>query len=235
MRLQKLLVGATVGLSLLAAMPAQASSLSSAQVSAIVLLLQSFGADTTTVANVQATLTGQATVTPNPAPTTPSTNSSCVDLPYSRSFGSKGDDVKQLQAFLGVNASGYFGLQTKKAVMSWQSSHGISAVGSVGPATRAVMGCGEGTSQVSTPTTHTNQYMNSTSSTFTNTYCTQGQVTQNGLCAPHPILCPVGSHANYTTNACDLDATPSYTPPIDCPLGSQSNGTRCVPNAAPSY
>ena len=217
MRLQKLLVGATVGLSLLAAIPVQAASLTPSQVSAIVSLLQSFGADVATVANVQATLTGQATITPNPTPSpTPSSNTGCVDLPYNRNLGSKGDDVKQLQIFLGVNGNGYFGLQTKKAVMNWQSSHGISVLGNVGPATRAAMGCGERTSSVAYPTTPPIQVMTPNPVPIIN--------------IPHPILCPVGSHANYTTNACDLDATPSYTPPIDCPLGSQSNGTQCVQN-----
>ena len=48
-------------LSMVGGSVAQAAALTSAQVSAIVSLLQSFGADATTVANVTASLNGQPT------------------------------------------------------------------------------------------------------------------------------------------------------------------------------
>ena len=52
-------VGVAMAITLLgAAAPVSAASLTSAQVSAIITLLQSFGADAATIANVQASLTG---------------------------------------------------------------------------------------------------------------------------------------------------------------------------------
>ncbi|MEK7087680.1 MAG: peptidoglycan-binding protein [Patescibacteria group bacterium] len=57
------------------------------------------------------------------------------------SAGSRGDDVKALQEFLGVEATGYFGALTRKAVQTFQEKHGIAksgdaGYGDVGPATR---------------------------------------------------------------------------------------------------
>lgn len=77
---------------------------------------------------------------------------SCVDLRSNLSVGARGIAISQLQQFLGVQASGYFGVLTKKAVKSWQSAHGISATGYVGPATRAAMRCGAATSANTIPT-----------------------------------------------------------------------------------
>ena len=55
--------------------------------------------------------------------------------------GSRGDDVKALQAFLGVESSGYFGPQTRRAVEAFQEKYGIAKAGApgygdVGPMTR---------------------------------------------------------------------------------------------------
>ncbi len=139
--------GATAALSLLGTVNfAQASSLNTTQVSAIVSLLQSFGADQTTIANVQASLTGKVTVmpisNPDPIPTPVQSTGSCVELSRNLSLKSQGNDVTQLQQFLGVSPTGYFGSITKLAVMNWQQTHGIPLVGIVGPATRAAMSCG---------------------------------------------------------------------------------------------
>jgi PKD repeat protein len=127
------------------AAPAEASSLTSAQISAILSLLQSFGADQSTINNVSAALNGQATT---------GTNQSCLTLSYNLYAGltdsSTNGQVSQLQQFLGVDPTGYFGPMTLQAVQNWQSSHGIVSQGSpdttgygfVGPQTRAAMGCG---------------------------------------------------------------------------------------------
>jgi len=56
--------------------------------------------------------------------------------------GSRGDDVKALQQFLGSEVTGYFGPATRKAVGEFQEKNGIAkkgdqGYGDVGPATRA--------------------------------------------------------------------------------------------------
>jgi len=53
-------------------------------------------------------------------------------------FGCSGDDVKTLQSFLGVDATGWFGPMTRAKVIEYQTDMGISpAYGVVGPITRA--------------------------------------------------------------------------------------------------
>ena len=54
--------------------------------------------------------------------------------------GSKGDDVKKLQSFLGLGADGSFGPGTEKAVKSWQAANGLTADGLVGAGTWVKMG-----------------------------------------------------------------------------------------------
>jgi murein L,D-transpeptidase YcbB/YkuD len=49
--------------------------------------------------------------------------------------GSKGSAVKILQKQLGITADGDFGPNTKKAVITFQTKHGLKAEGVVGPAT----------------------------------------------------------------------------------------------------
>jgi putative chitinase len=58
--------------------------------------------------------------------------------------GSKGDDVKKLQAKLGTAADGAFGPGTEKLVKEWQTANGLTADGIVGDATWAKMGLNEG-------------------------------------------------------------------------------------------
>lgn len=49
--------------------------------------------------------------------------------------GSKGEDVKKLQAKLGLGADGVFGPGTEKAVKDWQAKNGLTADGIVGDGT----------------------------------------------------------------------------------------------------
>ena len=49
--------------------------------------------------------------------------------------GSKGDDVKKMQAKLGLADDGIFGTGTEKAVKAWQTENGLTADGIVGAAT----------------------------------------------------------------------------------------------------
>jgi putative chitinase len=49
--------------------------------------------------------------------------------------GSKGDDVKRMQAKLGLSADGDFGPGTEAALRKWQSANGLTADGVAGPKT----------------------------------------------------------------------------------------------------
>ena len=53
--------------------------------------------------------------------------------------GSKGDDVKKLQAKLGLAADGHFGPGTEAKVKAWQAANGLTADGLVGDGTWAKM------------------------------------------------------------------------------------------------
>ncbi len=151
--------GAVFAVSLIAGAPlAQAAALTPMQIDSITNLLQAFGADATTIANVQAALEGTTpatTVTPantssststaSTSTTVPSIGSgSCATLSQNLSVGSTGEDVSRLQTFLSKDkavypeglVTGYYGDATRAAVEKWQESHGISTVGVVGPQTR---------------------------------------------------------------------------------------------------
>ena len=59
-------------------------------------------------------------------------------------IASRGDDVKALQAFLGVEATGYYGALTRKAVQAFQEQYGIAkqgdpGYGDIGPLTRTIL------------------------------------------------------------------------------------------------
>lgn len=125
------------------------AALTTEQVNAILGLLNSFGADATTVANVQASLTGGSPVVTTTTTTT-TTSTTCDLGTTTLRVGSKGQYVKNLQTLVGAGADGIFGNMTKAKVMAWQSDHGLTADGIVGPASRAAM-CGSGSGTPSTP------------------------------------------------------------------------------------
>jgi peptidoglycan hydrolase-like protein with peptidoglycan-binding domain len=54
--------------------------------------------------------------------------------------GSKGNEVKELQRFLGIKDDGNFGPGTEAAVKKWQTANGLTSDGIVGPATWNAMG-----------------------------------------------------------------------------------------------
>jgi hypothetical protein len=152
-------VSGFVGLATLAMMmgpvAASAAMLSASQVSAIVSLLSSFGADAGTIANVQASLTGQPTTG-----TTGTVSSGGYNFTTDLTVGSKGAGVTALQNILvakghlvmpvGV-AFGTFGAATKAAVIKWQMSAGITpASGLVGPKSRAALNAASGISTTGT-------------------------------------------------------------------------------------
>lgn len=137
---------------------AEAATLTSSQISAIVSLLQSFGADASTIANVSASLNGTA---PTGGSTGGSMTGGCT-FTRNLTVGSKGDDVTCLQNALiaagysvPAGATGYFGSQTVAAVSAWQKAAGVSpAAGYFGAISRAAFGktSGGSTPVVTTPT-----------------------------------------------------------------------------------
>lgn len=142
------LIGLTLALSLFAvALPASAASLTQSQISAIIGLLRSFGAEQSVINNVSVSLGGGTSG--NSGNTV-----SCVELSYNLFSGSTdgttGGQVTKLQRFLGVDTTGYFGPATEAAVQRWQAANGIVSSGSpdstgygyVGAKTRAAMRCG---------------------------------------------------------------------------------------------
>lgn len=101
-----------------------------------------------TTASVKSESSAQAVVAVPSSPTPSNTPVSPTSSSYSRnlSVGSSGDDVAALQTLLesqgfltmpSGTAKGYFGAATKNALMKYQKSVGISAIGTFGPATRA--------------------------------------------------------------------------------------------------
>ncbi len=68
---------------------------------------------------------------------TPSPSRICPQILRALAVGSRGDDVNELQAYLGVSQTGYFGPLTANAVAAFQTEEGLARVGTVGPLTRA--------------------------------------------------------------------------------------------------
>lgn len=126
--------------------PSTSSSLTDTQISSILSLLTSFGADTSTIANVQVALSGNQTAT------TSTNNSSQPTYAFTRnlSLNDTGDEVKLLQQFLnshnfiiastGPGSAGHeitqFGAKTYAALIRYQKSVGLPATGWFGPLTR---------------------------------------------------------------------------------------------------
>ena len=150
-RYSKLFIGFFVGIALLVGVaPAQAASLTGAQIQAVVQLLQSFTVDSATINNVAATLGGSAVIVPPPATICPALS---YNLYLGLSDANTAGQVSQLQRFLNVNPTGYFGLQTRAAVIKLQSQNGVYPVtGGVGPLTRALIQRLCGGQVVSAPT-----------------------------------------------------------------------------------
>ncbi len=149
--------------------PAQAAGLSASQIQSILSLLSSFGADQTTINNVQASLNGLPTT--GNTTTTTTTTSTGYNWTKNLQLGSTGADVKALQQFLNTDAAtqvaatgagsagmetSTFGPGTKAAVMKFQKKYGISQTGTVGPLTRAQLNMlAAGTTTTGTGTTTT--------------------------------------------------------------------------------
>jgi len=154
--------GLAMATSMLSLAPMAHAALSTSQVQAILSLLTSFGADSATIANVQASLTGGTPVSTGTGST--STSGACV-FTMDRELGSTGAQVTALQnalragGYMPAGASGYFGSATQAGVIAWQKAKGISpAAGYFGAKSRATFcgtpstGTGTGTVPVGTGT-----------------------------------------------------------------------------------
>jgi len=98
------------------AAPVQAASLTSAQVQAVISLLQSFGVDAGTIANVQATLGGSSGSL---------SCSSFADVTYGSFDNNPGGRVSQLQTWLGIPSNTFgFGTYGRKTQAAWNSRCG---------------------------------------------------------------------------------------------------------------
>lgn len=122
---------------------------------ALIVVASAAPASALTVADIQAqiqglllqiaSLTGQSSAQNSTAVTvSPSfQHRVCSVLYRNLSLGMRGDDVLALQEFLQAQGyfyatpTGYYGPLTAQAVARWQAANGISAVGAVGPLTRA--------------------------------------------------------------------------------------------------
>lgn len=115
--------------------------------------------------------------------------------------GSKGADVAELQAIVGVTVDSSFGPMTAAAVKAWQASHGLVADGIVGPKTQAAMA---GSPVVTTtPGCPAGAMYNS----MTGAPCTTVTSTVPG--------CVAGAMYSSTTGAkCDGATTPVVTGPL---------------------
>ncbi|KKU50956.1 MAG: PE-PGRS family protein [Parcubacteria group bacterium GW2011_GWA2_47_10b] len=136
--------------------PTYANGLSAVQVSSILSLLQSFGADQSIIDNVRASLMGSVASGGSSASAGIGTATGYV-FAKALKTGSANTDVKKLQLILnsdpdtqiassGVGSSGnetnYYGSLTRKAVEKFQVKYGIAksgdeGYGTVGPKTRA--------------------------------------------------------------------------------------------------
>ncbi|MFZ1075403.1 MAG: peptidoglycan-binding domain-containing protein [Minisyncoccia bacterium] len=151
--------GLAMATSMLSLAPiAHAAALTPSQVQSILSLLTSFGADSGTIANVQASLTGGTPSTTTTTTTT--TSSSSYTFTRDLTVGSTGADVQALQTALIADGylniatpTTYFGALTKAALAKWQAANNVApAAGYFGPKTRAVFTTGGSTGTTTTTT-----------------------------------------------------------------------------------
>ena len=134
----KKLFGVIAGATLLVgASSAQAAQLTQSQIQAVIQLLQSFNADPATINSVGASL-GGILVSSGPDPIACPVLSSNLYIGVTDRM--TGGQVSQLQRFLGINPTGYFGSITRSHVAAFQQQFAVYPItGGVGPLTRAAL------------------------------------------------------------------------------------------------
>jgi peptidoglycan hydrolase-like protein with peptidoglycan-binding domain len=214
--MKKYILAAAFSLFLLSSpLATHAASLTSSQISAIVSLLQSFGADSATIANVQTSLSGGTSATGGG-------QAFCYKFNTNLTVGSSGADVVALREalsrdgiapFTTLNDTPVFDENTAGAVVRFQAKYGIRQTGYVGPITRAKLnelyGCGTPTAGISFSLSHASVVRNQS-------YKFVGNI--SGAPANSPIVFhlqrPDGStyynaQTNYSTDS-DGNAVVSY-------------------------
>ncbi|HEY4512572.1 MAG TPA: peptidoglycan-binding domain-containing protein, partial [Candidatus Paceibacterota bacterium] len=145
--------------------------------------------------------------------TTASAQTAC-SITSTLRVGSKGDQVKCLQAAVGVSADGSFGPKTKAAVVAWQASVGLVADGVFGPKSNtAWSGGGSMSAGLPVGCTSTAGY-----SPTTGASCASGAVTMT-----YPAGCTSASGFSPTTGAsCATGAVNNQTGPVAAALSSDT-------------
>ncbi len=126
--------------------PMSSPALASINGSNLVLNGQMMGSGTVTICQTGGTMCMPLMVMVSQA-TTPTTGGTGSTYPFTMNLsqGMSGTDVMELQnrlareGFFTATATGYYGPVTVASVRAYQSAHGISAVGNVGPQTRAML------------------------------------------------------------------------------------------------
>jgi peptidoglycan hydrolase-like protein with peptidoglycan-binding domain len=147
----------------------------------------------TATSNVTITVTSNGSVPVTTSQTSTNTSTSGYTFSSYLSLGSTGNDVTELQkiliqkGFLSATATGYFGSLTENAVKQFQTSNGLSAVGFVGPGTRAVLnqiessGTATNTTTASSTTGYVFSLPLSVGSTGADVTALQNRLTQDGF------------------------------------------------------
>ena len=137
---------ATTGTSTATPAASGTSSLSTSQVQSILSLIESFGADASTLANVRSALGGgQGLAAAAAAPAATPAASAKYSFTSFLHLTSRGTEVSELQkrlASLGYFSgavTGYYGPLTQAAVKKFQAANGLTQAGYVGPGTRAAL------------------------------------------------------------------------------------------------
>jgi len=115
-----------------------------------------FNASAVTVEELQAqiaTLLQQISALSGTSTSTTTTTTTTTTYSTDLYEGMTSNDVKNLQARLGVIQTGYFGPLTLAAVKAYQASKGIATTGYVGPLTRAALNAEVSTTGTTTTTT----------------------------------------------------------------------------------